>query len=51
MANSVLEAGKIGLEKGSALGFSFWSGVATGMGDESTVCVCLYVCACVPIAL
>ncbi len=36
-ADKVLEVGKVGLEKGNVLGSSFWSGVATGMGDESMV--------------
>lgn len=36
-ADKVLEAGKVGLDKGHVLGSSFWSGVATGLGDETTV--------------
>lgn len=34
-ADRVLEVSKVGLEKGGVLGSSFWSGVATGMGDDS----------------
>ncbi len=36
-ADKVLEVGQVGLQKGQVLGSSFWSGVATGMGDETMV--------------
>lgn len=36
-ADKLVELGNTGLKKGTVLGSSFWSGVATGMGDVSSV--------------